>query len=211
MGLTVEGETYKGVEAWTHHYASWAAAQGLGSKVNAFVAGAANILNAIGIPAQIGVTIMGVFVASFAGTTLDSATRIQRYLITEMFPNVFRNRYVATAAVLLMATGLVFSTGADGKGALALWPVFGAINQVLAALTLIIISVYLKKEGGFKWLLSGIPALFMIVMSTWASVLNQISFLGRDMFLTLVNATILLSIIWVSIEGLIKIIAVQND
>ncbi len=211
MGLTVKGETFSGVQAWTHHYASWAAAQGLGSKVNAFVIGSANILQAIGIPAQIGITIMGVFVASFAGTTLDSATRIQRYLITEMFPKLFRNRFVATATVLLMATGLVFSTGADGKGALALWPVFGAINQVLAALTLIIISVYLKKEGGYKWLLSGIPALFMVVMSTWATILNQISFLSSNMFLTIVNITILLTIIWVSAEGLIKLITVKND
>jgi len=204
MGLTDKGETFVGVQAWTHHYSSWAAAKGLASKVSAFVVGSANMLGAIGIPFKLGITIMGVFVASFAGTTLDSAVRIQRYVMAETFPSVFKNRYVSTTIVILLALGLVFNTGADGKGALLLWPLFGATNQILAALALIIITVYLKTRGGFKWIYSAIPAAFMAIMAGWAAVINQMKFSQGNWLLTIINGIIIVAVVWVVIEGLMK-------
>ncbi|MEO0965149.1 MAG: carbon starvation protein A [Planctomycetota bacterium] len=66
-------------------YSSWASAGGLAAKVGAFVDGAANFLKAMGVPAGWSVALMGVLVASFAGTTLDTATRLQRYVVQELF------------------------------------------------------------------------------------------------------------------------------
>ncbi len=212
MGLSENGQTFTGVQAWTHHYSSWAAAKGLGSKVAAFVTGAANLLNAVGIPRQIGMIIMGVFVASFAGTTLDSATRIQRYVITEMFPKTFKNRYFSTFVVVLSAFALIFSTGSNGKGALLLWPLFGAINQTLAAMALIIVTVYLREHHKWGWILSGIPAVFMLVMSFWAIVLNQIKFnSSNNILLQAINLIIILSVIWIAVEGFLKFISVKYE
>ena len=79
-----DGNFLSGVPAWTNHYASWASAQGLGSKVDAFVTGSANMIAYTGLPRSIALIVMGVFVASFAGTTLDTATRIQRYVVSEI-------------------------------------------------------------------------------------------------------------------------------
>ena len=205
MGYTANGQTLFGIPAWTSHYSSWAAAAGLGSKVGAFVVGAANLLASFGIPKAIAIVIMGVFVASFAGTTLDTATRIQRYLLTETFPSTFKNKYFSTAVVILCALALIFSTGASGKGALALWPLFGAVNQTLAALALIIITVYLKEKLSWGWIVSGIPAAFMLVMSLWATILNQVSF-GKqnNILLQVINVIIIVSMIWVAIEGFTK-------
>ncbi len=212
MGLSENGQTFTGVQAWTHHYSSWAAAKGLGSKVAAFVTGAANLLNAVGIPRQIGMIIMGVFVASFAGTTLDSATRIQRYVITEMFPKTFKNRYFSTFVVVLSAFALIFSTGSNGKGALLLWPLFGAINQTLAAMALIIVTVYLREHHKWGWILSGIPAVFMLVMSFWAIVLNQIKFnSSNNILLQAINLIIIFSVIWIAVEGFLKFISVKYE
>jgi carbon starvation protein len=148
---------------------------------------------------------MGVFVASFAGTTLDTATRIQRYLLSDTFPKTFKNRYFTTAVVVLVALALIFSAGANGKGALALWPLFGAVNQTLAALALIIITVYLKERLSWGWVVSGIPAVFMLVMSFWATILNQVKF-GTDnnILLQIINIIIIISMIWVAIEGFTK-------
>ncbi|RMD96201.1 MAG: carbon starvation protein A, partial [Calditrichaeota bacterium] len=202
MGYTNKsGETLFGVSAWTTHYASWAAAKGLASKVSAFVIGAANMIHALGIPHGIAVTIMGVFVASFAGTTMDSAMRIQRYVLTELAPGTFKNRYIATTVVALLAILLIFSSGANGKGALLLWPLFGAVNQTLAALALIIVTVYLKAKGGLKWINSAIPALFMLTVSFWATILNQINFVKSNPLLTVINLVIILAVLWVAIEG----------
>jgi carbon starvation protein len=214
--VTKSGETLMGVAAWTTHYSSWAAAAGLGSKIAAFVNGSANMITSTGIPNSAAVAIMGVFVASFAGTTLDTATRIQRYIVSELFSglkmNFLTGKYVATFIAVATALALAFATGAGGKGALKLWPLFGAVNQTLAGLALIIIAVYLKTKGGYKWLVAGIPAVLMIIMTIWALVLNQTKFgTSHNMLLQVVNAITLLLAIWIAVEGFIKIVSIKSE
>ncbi len=73
-----------GRSAWNTRYQSWTAAGGLARTVGSFVDGAANLLRAIGVPLGVALALMGVLVASFAGTTLDTACRLQRYVIQEL-------------------------------------------------------------------------------------------------------------------------------
>lgn len=217
MGYTPKGgETVTGVAAWTTHYASWAAAKGLGSKITAFVVGSANMIETLGIPHGIALVIMGVFLASFAGTTLDTATRIQRYVIAELTSDIKLNflsgRYTATFIAVASALWLAFATGASGKGALTLWPLFGAVNQTLAALALIIITVYLKYKGGAKWVIAGLPAIFMSVMTIWAVVVNQTTFLHKhNALLTVINICILIVALWIVVEGIAKFFSVGGE
>jgi carbon starvation protein len=217
LGYTTKaGETLSGVAAWTTHYSSWAAAAGLGSKVSAFVDGAANMIMTLGIPKQFTLAIMAVFVASFAGTTLDTATRIQRYVIGELGNSVklpaLNNRWVGTAVAVVTALILAFATGADGKGALKLWPLFGAVNQTLAALALIIITLYLKARGGLKWMVAGLPAIFMSVMTIWAVILNQVKFgAAHNPLLQVINIVILFIAVWIVIEGVVKFFTMGGD
>ena len=210
IGYTAKsGETFTGIAAWTAHYSSWAAIGGIGNAARAFVDGSANMIATLGIPKKFGIVIMGVFIASFAGTTLDTATRIQRYVIAELFGSLnlkaLTNRYVATFVAVVSAMILAFATGASGTGALKLWPLFGATNQTLAALALIIITLYLKRRGGVKWVVAGIPAVFMAVMTIWALILNQAKFgAGGNTLLTVINICILIIALWIAIEGVIK-------
>jgi len=210
LGYTAKtGETLTGLAAWTKHYASWAAAGGIGNAARAFVDGSANMMATIGISKKFGIVIMGVFIASFAGTTLDTATRIQRYVISELFGGLkldfLTDRYVATFVATASAALLAFATGASGAGALKLWPLFGATNQTLAALALIIITLYLKRRGGIKWLVPGLPAVFMTVMTIWAVILNQFKFgAGGNTLLQVINICILFVALWIAIEGVIK-------
>jgi carbon starvation protein len=207
--VTKGGETLTGVAAWTTHYSSWAAANGLGAKVTAFVDGSANMIGSLGIGKGLALIIMGVFVASFAATTLDTATRIQRYVVAELFGDLkltfLTNKYTATVVAVGSALILAFATGASGAGAMKLWPLFGAVNQTLAALALIIITLYLQRKGGAKWMFAGFPALFMAFMTIWAVIVNQVNFLGaHNMLLTVINICILIVAVWIVIEGLIK-------
>jgi len=217
LGYTTKaGETLSGIAAWTTHYSSWAAAAGLGSKISAFVDGAANMINTLGIPKQFTLAIMAVFVASFAGTTLDTATRIQRYVIGELGNGIklpaLNDRWVGTAVAVATALILAFATGADGKGALKLWPLFGAVNQTLAALALIIITLYLKARGGLKWMIAGLPAIFMSVMTIWAVILNQVEFgAANNMLLQVINVVILLIALWIVVEGVIKFFSMNGE
>ena len=201
-----------GVAAWNHHYASWAASKGLGSKITAVVIGSANMIAALGIPRELGIVIMGVFIASFAGTTLDTATRLQRYIIAELFGDMrirfMTNRFAATAFAVLTAAALAFASGANGKGALILWPLFGAGNQLVAALALLVAANYLAQKGGYGYLVAAIPCAFMLAITIWSVIINEMSFVSQSLWLlAVVNAVFLLLAAWIAVEGIISLAA----
>ncbi len=85
LGLGVasaEGGTIVGEAAWASRYADWATVTK--TAVGSFVLGSANFITALGINQSIAIALMGVLVASFAGTTMDTACRLQRYVIQEL-------------------------------------------------------------------------------------------------------------------------------
>jgi carbon starvation protein len=196
------------VTVWTKHYGSWQAASGLGAKLAAFVEGGANLLASIGVPRAFGVTAIGVFVASFAGTTLDTATRLQRYVVSELAESVhvkpLTGRHGATTFAVLSAAGLALFQG-GGKGGLILWPLFGATNQLLGGLALLVATVYLIRRHKNS-LVTAIPMLFMIVMTAWAMVENLIGFMDKgNWFLVSVNVVILALDVWMIVEAVLVI------
>ena len=206
MGLLVKGHLLTGSAAFSAHYASWAAAKGLGSKLSAVILGAANMMETYGIPKAIAITIMGVFMVSFAGTTLDTATRVQRYIVSELTTDwnldFLSGRYIATFIAVISAVILAFYSG-NGKGALRLWPLFGTVNQLLAALALLVITVYLAKKGK-SLVYSGIPLIFMLIMTGWAMVLNLEKFYAKgDWFLFIIGLIVFLLEIWMVIESIV--------
>jgi len=207
LGLTIKGgEVLTGAAAFTHHYATWAAAAGLKSKIDAFVIGSANLLTSYGIPMKIAITIMGVFIVSFGATTLDSATRIQRYIISELGASwkikPMTGRYTATFIAVITAMILAFYSG-DGKGAMALWPLFGTTNQLLAGLALLVLTIYLlRKKRSIKAAL--IPFIFMVLMDGWAMLINITNFATTGKIFLLVLAIIIFALlIWMIIETFI--------
>lgn len=209
IGIATSHSEFSGVAAFQHHYSSWAAAKGLGPKVNAFVDGSANMLLSIGIPFTIGVTIMGVFVASFAGTTLDTATRLQRYVISELSASlkirILTNKYLATSVAVLSAAILAFQNG--GKGGLILWPLFGASNQLLASLALLVITVYLAKHKK-PVIYTLIPFIFMSFMTAWAMTIQLVGYFknaSTQMHLLIMGTIIFGLQIWMIIEGVVEV------
>jgi carbon starvation protein len=214
---TKDAGVLTGTAAWSAHYKSWAAAAGLGSKINAFVEGSANMIAVVGIPKSFAIIIMGVFVASFAGTTLDTATRIQRYVVQELAADAkigfLKNKYSATAFAVITALILAFATGASGTGALKLWPLFGAVNQTLAGLALITITLYLKKtHKDARYLIAGIPALFMVFMTTWALIVNEGNFVTtKNGLLMVVNGLVIIVMLWLVVEGLMALFGKREE
>ncbi|MBW8014813.1 MAG: carbon starvation protein A [Planctomycetes bacterium] len=219
IAYKVKGNTLTGVEAWQQHYASWAGAAGLGTKLDAVVVGAANMLGGLGIPVVAGTTLMGVFIASFAGTTLDTTVRIQRYVVGEIANDLkipfMTNRWAATTFAVITAAALAFATGAGGEGALKLWPLFGAVNQLLASLALLVITMYLKKKGGLKFIFTAIPCIVMLIITCWAMVVNEQKFIAMSQssdksfdgwLLAIIGGGIFLLAIWMVIETAIVFI-----
>lgn len=204
---TPDGMLLTGGDAWRQHYASWQASQGLGAKLSAVVIGSANMMDTLHVPLSIGIVVMGVFIASFAGTTLDTATRLQRYVVAELLENtplrLLSGRYAATGIAVVTAAGLAFASGADGKGALTLWPMFGGVNQLLAALALLVLTNYLHEKGGVRWLVTALPCGFMLVMTLWSVTYNEVNFVKeQNWLLAAVNGITLILAIWMTIESI---------
>lgn len=204
MVLLAVSAGFKSHAAWTQHYASWGAAFGLGAKVGAFVEGGANFLIPLGIPYALAAGIMAVFVASFAGTTLDTATRIQRYIITELATEYkitpLATRHGATLFAVGTAAFLALARG-RGAGGLILWPLFGTVNQLLAGLALLIIVLYLIQLRRPS-LFCVIPMLFMILITGWAMFSNLGRFLAtRNWTLSILGGLILMLEIWMILEA----------
>lgn len=206
LGLTKGGQTFTGVEAFTQNYASWGAAAGLGTMISSFVVGSANMIESIGIPHTITITIMGVFVVSFAGTTLDTATRLQRYIVAELATAVgvpaLAKKHPATLIAVVTAFILAFYNG-SGQGALKLWPLFGSVNQLLAGLALLVITVYLAyKKVPLVYTL--IPMIFMLFMTGWAMLINLGDFYSKaNWLLFFIGLAVFILEIWMVIESVI--------
>ncbi|MFQ6047832.1 MAG: carbon starvation CstA family protein, partial [Phycisphaerae bacterium] len=163
--------------AWMNHYRAWGTAKGLGAKLGAFIHGGANLASSLGIPIDIAVAIVAVMVTCFAATTLDTATRLERYVIQELASTArirpLQGKHAATllavgtAGALAIAPppGLTWAAGM-GKGGLTLWPIFGAVNQLLAGLAFLVIVFHLLRRRKPLWFIATPAALMLLVPIT---------------------------------------------
>lgn len=192
---------------WLQHYDTWqhAASGGIAN----FVRGSSTFLEALTIPELLGTTLISVMVISFAATSLDTATRIQRLIVGEIGDaykiKFLKNRYIGALFAVIPALLLAVLAEAPGKGpgsgGFLLWPLFGATNQLVGGLTLLIATIYLyKTKRPFIYTL--IPTVFLIVMTTASMLLNFKAFWGNPLLLCLSAITLGLSV-WLILEGIL--------
>jgi len=192
----------QGLVLWQEHYGSFAAATA--GATTAFVQGVGVLAAGIGIPETVAVIFASVVVISFAATTLDTAIRLQRYIIAELGVeyNVswIQNRLAATG-IAVVSCGLLALATDRGAGGMMIWPLFGTTNQLLAGLTLLIVSLYLMRQGR-PFLITMIPMAFLLVMTTWAMIINLGTFFGAGQWMLLVlGAFIFILEMWLLLEG----------
>ena len=201
--VAVSGVSYAATpEIWHGLYDKFGSA-GAG----AFIDGGANLIsNGWGISVSLAQTLLATMVVLFAGTTMDSGVRLQRYIIQEwsdiydipVLKNAALATLLAVGSCLLLAFG---AGGASGSGGLVIWPLFGSTNQILAALTLLIISVMLLKLGRpVRYTL--IPMIFVLVMSFWAGVIKLVDFYNAgNWLLVTIDLVVLTTSVLVMLEA----------
>lgn len=169
--------------------------------------GIAKYLDLMGIGFNVAFPFALLAFSTFVYDTLDVATRLGRYIFQEIFGIKSRAGGVfATLATLLLP--LIFLMLTKEKGYLVAWPIFGASNQLLAALTLLAVSVWMKKTGKNAWI-AIIPTIFMLIMTLWSLVLQVIPFIKTfgqavttDVVISGVVGIVLLFLsIWLLIES----------
>lgn len=202
---------------WNVYYDTWAHASE--NKAAAFVLGGGALIQTLGIPTIVANTLMAVLVISFAATTLDTATRIQRFILNEFGiatgVRALSNRYMATIVAIIPAILLAFwnvvepGTGTMRQAGWVLWPIFGASNQMLAGLTLMVLTLYYwQKKRPILPLL--IPMFFVMGIAITALVVNAIQFYGQNSILFGLTIILLGLIIWMAYEGVNKVLEIRR-
>ncbi|KZX71478.1 MULTISPECIES: carbon starvation protein A [unclassified Alcanivorax] len=174
--------------------------------LSAFVNGGANILaGGTGMDVGVAATLLTVMAALFAGTTMDTGLRLQRYIFQE-WGEIYQQKWLtrplpatllAVASCLLLAFG---AGGADGSGGLLIWPLFGTTNQLLAGLTLLVITIMLVKRGR-PAIYTLAPLVFLLVMTLYALLIQLKSFYDQsDWFLLGLDLVVLVAALLVTLE-----------
>lgn len=174
---------------------------------SAFVQGGARIAaDGLGLPLAFAQTLLAVMVVLFAGTTMDAGVRLQRYIVQEWgtLYNIkpLQNGYVATGVAVGACLVLAFGAGGSGgTGGMIIWPLFGTTNQLLAGLTLLVVSVILVKLGRPSRY-TMIPMVFVTTMA-FVSALIQLRdlYAAGNYFLVIVDLLIVVASIFVMLEA----------
>jgi len=205
--VAVTGSLYAATAAggWDELYPSLSG----GPADGGFITGGALLIsNGWGFSQSFSQTMLAVMVVLFAGTTMDAGLRLTRYIIQE-WGNIYeisplKNNYVSTlvavGACLLLAFG-VSNGNYPGDGGTLIWPVFGATNQILASMTLIVLSVYLIKLGRpARYLLT--PMIFILLMAIWASVWYVMDYVSRGQWiLVAIQVAVMVSAVFIILES----------
>lgn len=183
-------------------------ASGLGN----FVQGAAALAQGIYIPTDVATTIVSIIVVSFAATTLDSSVRLMRYIISELgmeykVPSLEKKHVATSIAVLSSAALVLLPKGPQGfgSGGYLLWPLFGTSNQLLAAISLLLVAVWLRRLGR-NYVYVFIPMIFVLATTLYAmfqQVVLQWSWFGPDQnnLLFVLGAIIFVFAVWIALTA----------
>ncbi len=168
----------------------------------AFIAGGATLISSSwGLSENFAQVLLATMVALFAGTTMDSGVRLQRYIIQEwgdiykinLFNKGVPATLIAVAACLLLAFG---AGGSSGAGGMIIWPLFGATNQILASLTLLVITVMLMKMDR-PAIYTLVPMIFVLITSFLAGLIQLVDFYqaGNYLLVTLDFIVLVVSVL----------------
>ncbi|MBS9402396.1 carbon starvation protein A [Halomonas sp. TRM85114] len=174
--------------------------------VTAFVEGGAYMIHhGLGLPEATAATLLTVMAALFAGTTMDTGLRLQRYIFQE-WGEIYGQQWMkkpAMATLLAVGSCLLLAFGAggpDGSGGMIIWPLFGTTNQLLAGLTLLVVTVMLVRLRRPMWF-TLVPLCFLLVMTIGALLLQLRSFYDQgNYFLLILDIVVLVAAIMVALE-----------
>ncbi|WP_142026100.1 carbon starvation CstA family protein [Blastococcus colisei] len=201
---------------WEALYPDFATASG--GAVGNFVNGVAVFANNIGIPLDLATIFAAVVVISFAATTMDTGVRLQRYVVQEIGELIrvrvlARNLTVATtvAVVIPLAMALLPGGGEAGYTFGVLWQLFGTTNQLTAGLALAVIAVWVTRRGRNPVAVI-IPLVFLMIVTTWALVLNLRNFIEADQWvLAPLDALIFVLAVWLIAEAALALRSAFRD
>ncbi|MGI8948139.1 MAG: carbon starvation CstA family protein [Ornithinimicrobium sp.] len=191
---------------WDALYPDFATASG--GAVGNFVGGIGQFANNLGVPLDLAVVFGAVVVISFAATTMDTGVRLQRYIVQEIseiagWRTGARNLTVAGLIAVVVPLGMALLPGGGDAGYTfgVLWQLFGTTNQLTAGLALTVVAVWVTKRGRNPIAVI-IPLVLLLVMTSWALVVNLLTFIEDEQWvLAPLDAIIFVLAMWLIVEA----------
>ncbi|MGI6704257.1 MAG: carbon starvation protein A [Clostridia bacterium] len=173
-----------------------------GGPTNVFSDGIGNFMTSFGIPFEIGKSFVALAVSAFALTSLDTGTRLGRFIMEEFFydaskekQNPLANRYVSTLITVILGGWLAMTSWS------VIWPVFGSANQLLAGLALLSVAIWLKKSGR-NYSMFTLPMTFMMIVTLLALIqLMQANLASGNLILVVIPALLFVLAIVLAVQG----------
>lgn len=173
-----------------------------GGPVNVFSNGVGTFMSKFGLPFDVGKSFVALAVSAFALTSLDTATRLARFIFQEFFDkpgaekqSIWTNMYLSTGITVVI--GAYLAVGGFAR----IWPIFGSANQLLAGLSLLAVAVWLKNTGKNYHMIT-LPMIFMIVVTLTALVfLIRNNFIAGNYLLVVFPIALFILAIILTIEG----------
>jgi carbon starvation protein len=192
---------------WADFYGSWQQAAGLPQKLGVFIQGTGNFIHQLGVPLDFAMAFISVVVVAFAMTSVDTGARLLRFNVEEISHTLgipqLANRYLSTA-IAVVAIGFFAFFKVDGKPAgLMLWTLFGTTNQILAALTLLTVTIYLYRKR--KPILYTLLPMILVLTATVSGMLIGIwhAVVREQWMVASVGTLIFVLAAWVVAEGVL--------
>lgn len=199
-------------EEFLGKYATFNDAGSVGLTV--FVEAAAHLATGLLIPLEVAQTIIAVIVISFAATTLDTSVRLMRYIINELGEeyNVKSLTNLHTSTIIAVGTSAALVLIPEGprglgSGGYLLWPLFGTSNQLLAGISLLLITIWLKRNGR-SIIYTLVPMIFLLFVTIWAMV-DHVFFewsgfgeTDSNLLLFSFGSVILVFAVWILLEAI---------
>lgn len=171
-----------------------------GGPINVFSNGLGEFMKTIGIPIRFGKSFTTLSISAFALTTLDTATRLARFLLQEFFYevkteknskmiNLLSTKQITTTITVVLGTVLGL------KGYLVIWPIFASANQLLSALALLTLTLWLKEHNK-NYRVAMIPMCFMFLVTVVALIFLMVGNIENILLFTVSFLLFILALIF---------------
>lgn len=181
-----------------------------------FGAGLGRMLSALGIPESVGAHFGALAISTFLLTTLDTCTRLARYVVEDLF-RIPRGRVVPIALatgvtlllpLLLTQITLTLPNGQPAPAWKVIWPIFGATNQLLGALAMLAVTIWLRNKGRRRAFIA-IPMFFMLAVTLIALVQLVWRYDGPTTLVGFIATALLLLSLVLVFEGIRQVVKTQ--
>jgi len=192
--IIIGGTGFASAEEWGQHYAAWESFKDLSTVLASYVNGFARLASAVGLDQAFARTLAALVVLGLLVATLEAGLRLQKQILTgltERYPSLLPGKEKFLIGIAAGMSALLALADGRGHGGMALWPVFGVADQILAVLGFTLLALVLRQLQRPLAVVI-LPLIFLLAVSNWALVEQMRQWWAADDWILLALGTILI-------------------